>query len=347
VKGRKKAMEKVKIGIIGIGRIGKLHAENLIRIPQVEISAISDIFVDNVKEWAQNMGINTITKDYQEIINNPDIHAVFICSPTNTHAQIIKDAARAGKHIFCEKPVSFSLEETIEALKVVEKTGVKLQVGFNRRFDHNFKKVHDTVKAGIIGKPQIVKITSRDPEPPSAEYIKNSGGMFMDMTIHDFDIARYVTGSEVVEVYVQGACLIDPVFEDFGDVDTAIITLKFENGAIGVIDNSRKAVYGYDQRVEVLGSKGSITTNNDYPNTAEISTVDGVFKEKPLYFFLERYKDAYVKETIAFIDSIVNNTPLLCDGNDGLQAELIAKAARESLELGRPVKVERKQFVIN
>jgi myo-inositol 2-dehydrogenase / D-chiro-inositol 1-dehydrogenase len=340
-------MDKIVIGIIGAGRIGKLHAENIVQIPQVEIKTISDIFADNAREWATQIGIPHVTTDYQDILNDSDIDAIFICSPTNTHAQIIKEAAKAGKHIFCEKPVSFSAEETKEALQVVKEAGVKLQVGFNRRFDHNFKKVHDTVKAGTIGDTHLVKITSRDPEPPPAEYIKSSGGMFMDMSIHDFDMARYVTGSEVEEVYVQGASLVDPVFAELGDVDTAVITLKFENGAIGVIDNSRKAVYGYDQRVEVFGSKGSVTIQNDQPTTAEISTADGVFKDKPQYFFLERYKDAYINETHAFINSVLYNTPLVCEGNDGLQAELIAKAAKESFETGKPVKVANKQYTLN
>ncbi|RBW69280.1 inositol 2-dehydrogenase [Bacillus taeanensis] len=340
-------MDKIVIGIIGAGRIGRLHAENIVQIPQVEIKTISDIFADNAREWAAQIGIPHVTTDYQEILNDSDIDAVFICSPTNTHAPIIKEAAKAGKHIFCEKPVSFSAEETKEALQVVKEAGVKLQVGFNRRFDHNFKKVHDTVKAGTIGDTHIVKITSRDPEPPPAEYIKSSGGMFMDMSIHDFDMARYVTGSEVEEVYVQGASLVDPVFAELGDVDTAVITLKFENGAIGVIDNSRKAVYGYDQRVEVFGSKGSVSIQNDQPTTAEISTAEGVFQDKPQYFFLERYKDAYINETHAFINSVLYNTPLVCEGNDGLQAELIAKAAKESFETGKPVKVANKQYTLN
>ncbi|NDI35607.1 inositol 2-dehydrogenase [Chengkuizengella sediminis] len=333
--------QTLKIGIIGAGRIGKLHAENLVLLDKVELKAISDIYVDNVIDWAVKLGIKKTTKDYKEIINDPEIDAVYICSPTNTHAQMIKEAAEAKKHIFCEKPISFSAEETFEALKVVEQYGVKLQVGFNRRFDHNFKKVHDTVKNGMIGDPHIVKITSRDPEPPPAEYIKASGGLFMDMAIHDFDMARYVTGSEVEEVYVQGASLVDPMFKQYGDVDTAIITLKFENGAIGVIDNSRKAVYGYDQRVEVFGSKGSVAIQNDHPTTVEISTIQGVYRDKPQYFFLERYKDAYVVESKEFIQSLLQDSPLVCTGIDGYQAELIAKAAKESLQQGKPVKIEQ------
>jgi myo-inositol 2-dehydrogenase / D-chiro-inositol 1-dehydrogenase len=334
-------MGKVTIGIIGAGRIGKMHAENIVSIASVKIKTISDLFIENAIEWAEQIGIQNVTTNYQDILNDPEIDAIFICSPTNTHGTIIKEAARAGKHIFCEKPVSFSTEDTKEALKVVKEAGVKLQVGFNRRFDPHFKKVHETVKEGKIGETHIVKITSRDPEPPPAEYIKNSGGLFFDMAIHDYDMARYVTGSEVEEVYVQGVNLVDPIFKELGDIDTAMTFLKFKNGAIGVIDNSRKAVYGYDQRVEVFGSKGSVTAQNEHPTNVEISTAEGVYKDKLKFFFLERYKEAYMNETHAFIDSVLNDKPLVCKGNDGLQAELIAKAAKESLESGKPVKIKR------
>jgi myo-inositol 2-dehydrogenase/D-chiro-inositol 1-dehydrogenase len=335
-------LKKINIGIIGAGRIGRMHAENIVHIPSVNIKTISELFVDNVKEWAEQIGIQNVTTSYQDILNDPEIDAIFICSPTNTHGTIIKEAARAGKHIFCEKPVSPSTEETIEALEVVKEAGVKLQVGFNRRFDPNFQKVHETVKEGTIGEAHIVKITSRDPEPPPVEYIKNSGGLFFDMAIHDYDMARYVTGSEVEEVYVQGVNLVDPIFKELGDIDTAITILKFENGAIGVIDNSRKAVYGYDQRLEVFGSKGSVTAQNEHPTNVEISTETGVYKDKLKHFFLDRYKDAYMIETHAFIDSVLNDKPLVCVGNDGLQAELIAKAAQESFETGKSVKLKEK-----
>lgn len=337
-------MEKVKIGIIGAGRIGRLHAENIVHIPQVEIKTISDLFVENLQEWANKIGIQNVTSDYNDILNDSEIDAVFICSPTNTHLSIIRDAAKAGKHIFCEKPISFSTEETKEALKIVKETGVKLQVGFNRRFDKHFKKVHDTVKEGVVGEPQLVKITSRDPEPPPADYIKSSGGLFVDMAIHDYDIARYVTGSEVVEVYVQGANLIDPAIGDLGDIDTALTILKFENGALGVIDNSRKAVYGYDQRVEVFGSKGSVANQNEQPTNVVVNTVDGIYQEKLKNFFLDRYKDAYLEETHAFIQSVLYDTPLVCKGEDGLEAELIAEAAKASLLTKQPVKIKREEY---
>ncbi|WP_191557369.1 inositol 2-dehydrogenase [Metabacillus idriensis] len=333
-------MSKLTIGIIGIGRIGKLHVENLLRHPLVTVKSISDVMAESLKEWASSAGISHVTNDYQELLIDSEIDAVFICSPTSTHTDIIKEAAKAGKHIFCEKPISLTYDHSLNALEAVEEADVKLQVGFNRRFDHNFKKIYETVKSGTIGTPHIVKITSRDPEPPSEQYIQTSGGMFMDMSIHDFDMARYVTGSEVEEVYVQGASLIDPVFSEYGDTDTAVMTLKFSNGAIGVIDNSRKAVYGYDQRVEVFGSLGSAAVQNDVPTTIEISTSEGVYRDKPKHFFLERYQDSYVQEINAFIESILSDSPIACSGLDGLKAEQIAKAAKESYETGKPVKLE-------
>ncbi|WP_394231897.1 inositol 2-dehydrogenase [Niallia oryzisoli] len=332
-------MEKVKIGIIGAGRIGKLHAENLVRIPQVEIKAISDIFAERVTPWAEGLGVQNVTDDYQDILNDPVIDAIFICSSTNTHVPIIVQAAQAGKHIFCEKPINFDLEQTQQALEAVQKYGVKLQIGFNRRFDHNFKRVREMVEENKVGDVHIIKVTSRDPEAPPSEYIKVSGGIFIDMSIHDFDIARFLSGSDVEEVYVQGAVLVDPVFAEHGDIDTAIITLKFKNGAIGVIDNSRKAVYGYDQRVEVFGSKGCVTVKNDFSNTAELTTDDGVYSDKPKYFFLERYQEAYIEETKAFIESVASDKEVPVNGYDGLQAELIAHAARKSFEEKRPVKI--------
>jgi myo-inositol 2-dehydrogenase / D-chiro-inositol 1-dehydrogenase len=338
-------MKKVTVGIIGAGRIGKLHVDNLKLIPEITIKAVSDVVVDHLQQWAADKGIPTLTTNYQDLLADPEIDAVFICSPTTTHAQIIKEAARAKKHIFCEKPVSFSVEETIEALHIVKEEGVKLQVGFNRRFDPNFKKVRDLVQQGDVGQPHILKITSRDPQPPSIEYVQTSGGLFMDMMIHDFDMARYVMNSEVVEVSAHGTTLINPAIGEAGDVDTAIVTLKFANGALGVIDNSRQAVYGYDQRVEVFGAKGSATADNCRPTTVEVSTADGVVKDKPLYFFLERYTQAYIEEVSEFAKSLLEDQSVICSGNDGLQAERIAKAAKESFETGRPVKIEHTQSV--
>ena len=225
------------------------------------------------------------------------------------------------------------------ALAAVEKAGVKLQVGFNRRFDHNFRRIHDLVKSGAVGAPHLVLVSSRDPAPPPPEYVKVSGGIFLDMTIHDFDMVRFLSGSEVVEVYATGAVLIDPAIGQAGDVDTAVITLTFENGAIGVIDNSRRATYGYDQRAEVFGSKGSASSSNDTSSTVLLSDGEGVRGDKPLYFFLERYRQAFADELRAFFDAVANDRPTQVTGLDGLKPVLIGLAARKSLVEHRPVRI--------
>ena len=330
--------KKIVLGIIGAGRIGKLHAEDVVNnFIDVEVKAIADIYADKIKAWANSIGIKNVYDDYHEILNDPEINTVLICSPTNTHSIITIEAAKASKNIFCEKPIDFDLDRIHAAL---EKAGVKFQVGFNRRFDHNFKKVHDLVQNGSIGDPHIIKVTSRDPEPPSAEYAKVSGGMFLDMTIHDFDMVRYLSGSEVEEVYTNAAVLVDPAIGQAGDVDTALISLKFKNGAIGIIDNSRRAAYGYDQRVEVFGSKGGVIVSNDTLNSAVLSTEAGVFSEKPKFFFLERYKESFIDELREFFNCVKNNIKPLVSGIDGLKPVLIAIAAKKSYLEGRPVKVE-------
>lgn len=332
--------EKLKVGVIGAGRIGKLHAENITYcIPDAEIIMIADLYADQIVEWAKSIGVNSVTADYREILHNPDIDAVLICSPTDTHAQIVMEASKAGKHIFCEKPIDQTIEKVRNALNAVQAAGIKLQVGFNRRFDHNHKGVRDAVIAGKIGEPHMILITSRDPAPPPAEYIKGSGGIFLDMTIHDFDMARYLAGSEVTEVYAAGAVLVDKAIGEAGDIDTAIVTLKFENGAIGVINNSRKAAYGYDQRVEVFGSKGAVSDFNDSPSSVVLSTADGVWSEKPEYFFLERYNKSFVTEMKAFVDAVLNDRETPVTGEDGLKPVYIALAAQKSLEENRPVKI--------
>lgn len=333
---------KLKIGIIGAGRIGKLHAENIIaNIREVELKSVADIYMDsNIEKWAHNLGIKNIYKDHRRIIEDEEIDAVLICSSTDTHSQFIIEAAGVGKHIFCEKPIDFDVEKIKNALNAVEKAKVKLQIGFNRRFDHNFKRVRELVMSGKIGDVHLVRITSRDPLPPPLEYVKVSGGIFLDMTIHDFDMARYLTGSDVVEVYATGDALIDPSIKLYNDVDTAIVTLKFKNGAIGSIDNSRKAVYGYDQRVEVFGSKGCITAGNEKPSTIEISNEDWVISEKPKYFFIERYRESYIEEIRSFIKAILEDREPEVTGVDGLKPVLIGLAAKKSLETGRPVRVE-------
>jgi myo-inositol 2-dehydrogenase/D-chiro-inositol 1-dehydrogenase len=334
-------MGKLKIGIIGTGRIGRLHAENIVsNFRDVQLKSIADIFADKVKDWAYGLGIENVFTDHRDILNDPEIDAVLICSSTDTHARFIIEAAKAGKHIFCEKPIDHDPEKIREALKAVEDAGVKLQVGFNRRFDANFRSLQKAVKEGKVGEQHIIKITSRDPAPPPIEYIKVSGGIFLDMTIHDFDMLRFLSGSEVEEVYAAAGVLIDPAIGEAGDVDTAVITLKLKNGAIAVIDNSRKATYGYDQRAEVFGSKGCASIDNDTPSSMVLSNEEGVCGEKPKYFFLERYKDAYIQEIREFFDSIINDTEPPVTGEDGLKPVLIGLAAWKSYKEGRPVEVE-------
>ncbi|TCO70037.1 inositol 2-dehydrogenase [Marinisporobacter balticus] len=333
-------MGKMKVGIIGAGRIGKVHSQSIMNhIPEVEIKTISDVYIDVAKEWAKKMDIKEATSDYKEILNDPEIDAVLICSSTDTHAQISVEAAQAGKHIFCEKPVDLSVEKVEAVLEAVKEAGVKFQVGFNRRFDHNFRKVKEIIDTGKVGDLHIVKITSRDPAPPPAEYVKVSGGMFLDMTIHDFDMARFLIGSEVEQVFVSAAVRVDPAIGEAGDVDTAVINLKFTDGTICVIDNSRKAAYGYDQRVEVFGSKGKVEVANDTPSTAMLSTEEGVFSDKPKYFFLERYMDSFVDEMKDFMDAVLNDKPVPVTGIDGLKPVLIGVAAKKSVEEGRTIKL--------
>ncbi len=332
---------KVKVGIIGAGRIGKVHAESIAyHIPNAEVVSVTDPYMNDESEaFMKELGVKKIGKDYKDIINDPEIDAVIICSPTNTHSDYSMEAAKAGKHIFCEKPVDMDVDRIKETIKVVEEAGVKFQVGFNRRFDHNFMGLKEHVKKGTVGDVHIVRVTSRDPAPPPAEYVAASGGLFMDMTIHDFDMVRYLSGSEVTEVSAYGAVLVDPEIGKAGDIDTAVINLRFENGALGIIENSREAKYGYDQRAEVFGSKGAVKSSNDTKSTAVVSTADGVSADKPLYFFLERYMESFTEEKRQFFDAIINDTAVPVGAVDGLKPVLIGKAAYLSMKEGRTVKL--------
>ncbi|MDR0885536.1 MAG: inositol 2-dehydrogenase [Clostridiales Family XIII bacterium] len=332
----------VRIGLIGMGRIGRLHGENIANaIAGATLVAAADPMLnDEMKSWAESKGAKYIYADAEELINNPEVDAVFICSSTATHADFIIKSAGAGKHIFCEKPIHTDPAKIIEALDAVEKAGVKLQVGFVRRFDHNHKKVHDVVASGKLGNPHIIKVTSRDPEPAPIEYLRTSGGLFVDMMIHDFDMVRYLSGSEVTEVFAYGNVLIEPAIKEFGDIDTAIVSLKFANGALGVIDNSRAARYGYDQRTEVHADKGCVKVENDRDDMSEILTAEGTESAKPTWFFLERYTQAFIAETIAFVNAIENGEDVPVNGHDGLMPVYIAIAADKSLREGRVVKLD-------
>lgn len=333
---------RLKVGLIGAGRIGRLHAENVDSFLQdrAEIAAAADLYPEKIADWAGSLGLPTVCRDPGRILADPEIDAVLICSSTDTHCSLISDAARQGKHIFCEKPVDLDAVKIREALAEVQKAQVKLQIGFQRRFDPSFAKIKAMIGAGEIGRPHLLKITSRDPEPPPLDYIKVSGGLFLDMTIHDFDMARFLLESEVEEVFASGAVLIDPTIGAAGDVDTAVVILKFQNGALGVIDNSRKAVYGYDQRVEVFGAAGSLAAGHEKETAVEHSTGEGIITPKPKYFFTERYREAYRRELESFFDAVIADSEPLVSGIDGLIAVLIGEAAKRSLAENRPVQVE-------
>ncbi len=334
------AQRQLNLGVIGAGMIGKVHAENLaFRIPETKLSIIADVNYASASDLAERLRVPKAVADYHEILTDPSIDAVAICSSTNTHAQIICEAAQAGKHIFCEKPISYDLKKIDEALALVDKSGVKLQVGFNRRFDPNFARVRNAIIKGEIGEPHLLHIISRDPEPPTAEYCKTSGGIFMDMTIHDFDMARYLVGCEVTEIYASGGVRIDPEIGKVGDLDTVLLMLIFEDGTLGTIDNSEKATYGYDQRVEVFGSKGCVQIQNNYPNNAILSNSQSIQHDLPLYFFVERYTESYIAEMKAFAQAVLEDRPTLVTGRDGRPPVVMGLAARKSYDENRPVKL--------
>ena len=319
--------KKVRIGLIGVGRIGRLHGENIAyAVKNAVLEAVADPFLnDDSIAWAKDLGVTKCHKDAKEIFADKDIDAVFICSSTDTHADYMIEAAKSGKHIFCEKPIDLDLDKINKALAAVKEANVKLQTGFVRRFDANHKAVRDTIASGKLGKPHIIKVTSRDPEAPPMSYVKVSGGIFTDMMIHDFDMARFLSGSEVTEVSTFGTVCIDEGFKEYG--------------AIGVIDNSRAARYGYDQRVEVHCDNGCVQDENKLNSTIKISTNEGVEVAKPTWFFLERYNDAFIAETVEFVDCILNDKEPSVSGIDGLMPVAIAMAAKKSLVEGRSVKI--------
>jgi myo-inositol 2-dehydrogenase/D-chiro-inositol 1-dehydrogenase len=331
----------INVGLVGAGRIGRVHAENLAyRIPEADLVAVSDVFVEAAEKLAAELQIPAAYKDHRVILDDDSVDAVLICSSTDTHAQLIEEAAEAGKQIFCEKPIAHDLADIDQALAAADRAGVKLMVGFNRRFDPNFARVREVVEAGEIGEPHILHIMSRDPAPPPIDYIKVSGGIFLDMTIHDFDMARFLVGAEVEAVYASGGVMVDPAIGAAGDIDTALITLHFENGVLGSIDNSRQAVYGYDQRVEVFGSKGAVSADNVYPNTAVISDAGRIHRDLPLNFFMDRYTQAYVCEIRAFVECVLNDTPPPITGMDGRIPVVMGLACAKSLAERRLVRLD-------
>jgi len=334
-------MKTIQIGIIGAGRIGRVHAENIAKfVPEMEIKTVADPYMsEETVEFLQRLRIPCLAKDADVILSDPEIKAVVVCSPTDLHAEYAIKAAQAGKDVFVEKPVDYRIERVREVIDEVKKAGVKLQVGFNRRFDHNHRAVYEAVRAGKAGRVNLIKISSRDPAPPSIDYVKVSGGIFYDMMVHDFDMARFLAGSEVTEVFAYGGVLVDPAIGEAGDVDTAVVSLKFENGAMGVIDNSRRAVYGYDQRVEVFGSEGAVMDGNDTLSNAVFYGAEGTVSDTCYKIMWDRYTGAFAAEQKAFASAVINGTEPPVTGEDGLYPILIAAAAAKSLREGRPVRI--------
>lgn len=330
----------LKCCLFGAGRIGAVHAENLARHAGAELRWVIDpaeklgraLADAHDARWSDAPG---------DGLADPEVEAVLIASPTPTHVDLIIASARAGKAIFCEKPIDLDLARVDEAIREVEDAKVPFFIAFNRRFDPSFRKVKADLAQGVVGRLELVQITSRDPGPPPTEYLRQSGGLFRDMMIHDLDMARWLLGDEPVEVYATGSALVDPSIGEIGDVDTAVVVLKTRDGAIAQISNSRRAAYGYDQRLEVLGSKGMLRAENVQTHTVSTWTADGVVHDKPPHFFIQRYADAYRAELDHFVEAIGRrDRPLLTGARDGRQALVLADAALESHELGRPIRLD-------
>lgn len=328
------------VGIIGAGRIGRVHARHLAhQVPRATLRMVADLDEESAQKGAEYSPDAKAVQNYQTLLGNSDVDAVLVCSSTDTHVQIVEEAAAAGKHVFCEKPVAFTPEGIDSTLEAVDRAGVKFQVGYNRRFDPSFCRVREAVAQGEIGDPHLLHLISRDPSPPPIDYIRSSGGLFLDMTIHDFDMARFLIGSDVERVYTAASVQVDPKIEEAGDLDTAIVTLEFENDVIGTIDNSRKAVYGYDQRAEVFGSGGRVHTSNHYPNSAVVSNEKRVQRDLPLPFFMERYAESYRAEIQAFVDAVLDDQPVPVGGHDARVAVAMSVVARRSYDENRPVQL--------
>jgi len=329
----------MRIGLLGAGRIGQIHARSAAAHKSATLVAVTDVDAKAAGAIAAETGAN-VAKGIPEIIADKNIDAVLICTPTDTHADLIEQAAKAGKAIFCEKPVDLSADRVRACLKVVADSKAKLMIGFNRRFDPSFASLQKRLAAGEVGKPEIVTILSRDPAPPPVSYIARSGGLFRDMMIHDFDMARFLLGEEPVEVTAMAACLVDPAIGQAGDIDTAVVTLKTRSGRLAQISNSRRATYGYDQRIEVHGSGGLLRADNQHATTVQKATGDGFNSDPALNFFLERYAAAYRAEMDTFVAGVTESKPIAPTGEDGLKALLLADAAEESAKSGKSVRIQ-------
>jgi myo-inositol 2-dehydrogenase/D-chiro-inositol 1-dehydrogenase len=331
------AVAPVRIGVIGVGRIGRMHAELLARrVPGAALGTVYDPHEPSARGVAAELGVHA-AGSVEEVLA-ADVDAVAICSSADSHADLLVAAAEAGKALFCEKPVSLDLSEVDRALDAVESAGVPFQIGFNRRFDPAHASVREAVASGAIGEPHLVRISSRDPEPPPLDYVRTSGGLFLDMMIHDFDMARFLTSSEVVEVYARGAVRVEPAFAQAGDIDTALVTLVHENGCLTAIDNSRRAAYGYDQRVEVFGSAGLAVSENPLAHTGVLMTARGSERPGLPHFFLERYLPSYEREWEAFVAAVQSGERPAVSVGDARAPLVIGLAACESMRDQRPVR---------
>ena len=333
-------MNDVRVGVLGVGRIGQMHSELIARRAEgASLVAVYDVFDEGAQSVAAEFGARAAASP-EELINADDVDAIAVCTPTDTHIDFLVAAAKAGKPVFMEKPLSLDLSEVDRGIAAAQAGGISVQVGFNRRFDASHKAVRDTVASGQIGEVQMVRITSRDPAPPPVSYIDSSGGIFLDMTIHDFDMARYVTGSEVVEIYATGAVMVDPAIGEAGDLDTVVVVMTHENGAITTIDNSRQAVYGYDQRVEAFGSAGMVASDNPGVTTTSKRTATGSAGSTIPYFFLDRYIPSYLAEWTDFVAMVRDGAPSPVTLHDGRAPLVIGLAAWRSVHEGRPVKTK-------
>lgn len=327
----------VSIGVIGLGRIGRRHLENLhVRIPEAKVLAAASPSASS-REHAEALNIPLITADPEEIFSHPEIQAVCICSSTDTHTEFIERAAKAGKHIFCEKPLDLDIGVVERTLEGVNRAGVQLMVAFNQRIDPDMQAAVNQVHQGKVGQVHHVSIISRDPAPPPLSFIRTSGGMLMDMTIHDLDMARFIMQGDPVSVFARGANLVDPEIGAAGDIDTAWVMLSYENGAQVQIHNSRKSAYGYDQRLEVFGFKGMVQVENGRLKRLKSYDQEGGHEGRLMDFFLDRYAQSYVEEMRAFVHALQHHQPVPISGEDGLKAMRLAAAAQSSLNTQQPV----------
>ncbi|MEY0147749.1 inositol 2-dehydrogenase [Providencia rettgeri] len=325
------------IALFGAGRIGQVHAVNIAGHKETKLYSVIDPYQPNAVALAEKYQAKVQTTE--EAMQDPNVQGVLIASATDTHADLIELAAKHKKVIFCEKPVHLDLERVKQYLKSVKEHNVPLFIGFNRRYDPQFRHLKNLFQQGAIGKAESLIITSRDPSPPPAEYVKVSGGMFRDMTIHDFDMARFMIGEEPCSVYAQGSNVVDPAIGQAGDIDTAFIILKFPSGAMATISNSRRSGYGYDQRIELHGEKGLLTAGNIKENSVALLSEVGCLSAKPEYFFLQRYHEAYQAEWQHFVDILAGRAESETTGTDGELALYLADKALESLKTGKEVKL--------